>query len=55
MYTVDLLLKRPSLSPVVIGVDSLPAFSSALVAGQCLDLLVGRRDCSEEFVQLLPV
>ncbi len=55
MYTVDFLLKRPSLSPVVIGVDSLPAFSSAHVVRQCLDLLVGRKDCSEEFVRLLPV
>ena len=54
MYSVDILLKHPSLDPVVIGVDPLPAFPNSTVAKQCLDLLVGRTAAGDDFEQLLP-
>ena len=52
---MDVMVKHPSLEPVVIGVDPLPAFESPATARQCLDLLVARTQTTEDFIQLLPL
>ena len=48
-------MRHPSLEPVVIGVDPLPAFEGPVTARQCLDLLVARTLTTEDFIQLLPL
>lgn len=53
IYSVDVLLQHPSLLPLIIGSDPIPSFSNAVVAQQCLDLLVGRTTPDDDFVQLL--
>ena len=56
IYSVELLVKYPSLGPLITGVDPLPLFPNSTTATQCLNLLVGKggRDIEENFVKLLP-
>ena len=56
IYSVGLLVKYPSLAPLVTGVQPLSIFPNSTTATQCLHLLVGRggRDVADNFVKLLP-
>lgn len=56
IYSVGLLVKYPSLAPLITGVQPLSIFPNSPTATQCLNLLVGRerRDVGDNFVKLLP-
>ena len=56
IYSVGLLVKYPSLAPLITGVQPLSIFPNSTTATQCLHLLVGRggRDVGDNFVKLLP-
>lgn len=55
VYSVNLLVRYPSLDPLITGVDPLPASSDHRTTAQCLDLLIGRRGIDDNFTKLLPV
>ena len=55
IYRVNLLVRYPSLDPLITGVDPLPASSNPRTTAQCLDVLLGRGGVNDNFTRLLPV